>query len=84
MMTQPIMRPLYISMEEHPYGSEVSIQAASMAIDVIKRYVTNRVVQNTVLSFKGSGYFFQQAGMKHTERYEKQITPYQEVCLTDL
>ena len=67
-----------------PYGSEVSIQAASMAIDVIKRYVTNRVVQNTVLSFKGSGYFFQQAGMKHTERFEKQITPYQEVCLTDL
>lgn len=67
-----------------PYGSGASIQAASMTIEVIKRYITNRVVQNAIISFKGNGFFFHSAGMRHTEMYEKQLMSYHEENISDL
>ncbi len=55
-----------------PYGSEVSIMSATAAIDLLKRYVTGRVVNNEVVSYKGDGYYFEQAGLTATKKFNEQ------------
>ena len=55
-----------------PYGSEVSIQSATAAIDLLKRYSTKRIDCNEVISYKGDGFYFKRAGLMTTQAYDKQ------------
>lgn len=55
-----------------PYGSEVSIMSATAAIDMLKRYVTGRFVNNEVVSYKGDGFFFAKAGFVTTKLFDEQ------------
>lgn len=64
-----------------PYGTEVSIQSAMLALDLIKRLLTGRVNHNVIISCKGSGYFFAKAGLKCTAVYKDQKEPIVEVLL---
>ena len=64
-----------------PYGNEVSIQTAMLALDLLKRLFTGRVNHNVVISCKGSGYFFMKAGLKCTYVYTNQKEPIVEIVL---
>jgi len=55
-----------------PYGSEISIQSATAAIDLLKRYYTGRNTTNEIVSYKGEGYYFRKAGLRTTSAYELQ------------
>lgn len=55
-----------------PYGSEVSIQSATAAIDLLKRYSTGRNKNNEIVSYKGDGFFFKKAGLLTTQAYDVQ------------
>lgn len=64
-----------------PYGTEVSIQTAMLALDLLKRLFTGRVNHNVVISCKGNGYFFMKAGLKCTAVYNNQKEPIVEIVL---
>lgn len=55
-----------------PYGTEVSIQSAIMVLDLIKRWISNRISTNLVVSVKGNGFFFEKAGFEVSEFYNNQ------------
>lgn len=55
-----------------PYGSEVSIMSATAAIDMLKRYVTGRIGNNEVVSYKGDGLYFAKAGFVTSKIFDEQ------------
>ena len=55
-----------------PYGSTISIQAASMCIETVKKILEGRCVDNVIISAKGDDYHFKRAGLQVSNRYLKQ------------
>lgn len=55
-----------------PYGSEISIQAAIAALDLLKRYSAGRIVDNEIVSYKGDGFYFKESGLMTTSAFEEQ------------
>lgn len=55
-----------------PYGSDASLHSALLAMDLLKRVSDDRITNTVILSEKGSGYYFKQAGLKTSDVYDAQ------------
>ena len=67
-----------------PYGSEISIQAALISVDIIKKMYTGRIHSGHMISYKGSGFYFHKAGMHSTQEYTRQSEQISEHNIFDL
>ncbi len=64
-----------------PYGSEVSIQAVLLGMDLLKKSVSGILKANVISSYKGDGLFFRKAGYEVSKCYEVQKEKVQVVNL---
>ena len=64
-----------------PYGSEVSIQAALLGLDLLKKSVSGFLQENVIISYKGEGNYFKRGGFRVSQRYESQV---ETVCVNRL
>ena len=55
-----------------PYGSEVSLKTAIHCVTLLKKSIENMIDKNIIISEKGNGYYFDKAGLKTSEAYNKQ------------
>lgn len=55
-----------------PYGSEVSIQAGLLGMDLLKKSVSGLLKENVISSYKGEGFYFKKADFKVSKCYEFQ------------
>ncbi|QSX05592.1 ThiF family adenylyltransferase [Sedimentibacter sp. zth1] len=55
-----------------PYGSTVSLKSAMMSIDLLKKVVSGRCVENVLISVKGEGYYYEKAGLKTSDVFKNQ------------
>ncbi|MEA4929489.1 MAG: ThiF family adenylyltransferase [Candidatus Limiplasma sp.] len=55
-----------------PYSASVSIRSASLCMDLITRYLDGRCKSNVLVSMKGDGYYFTNAGLSVTDVYRNQ------------
>lgn len=56
-----------------PYGSEVSVQATLLGMDLLKKSVSGVLKENVVSSYKGDGIYFKEAGFKVSKNYDLQV-----------
>ncbi|MFR9146717.1 MAG: ThiF family adenylyltransferase [Mediterraneibacter sp.] len=55
-----------------PYGSSVSLKTVGVGMDLVRRVLDNRCDDNYLISVKGEGYYFIQAGLKVSNFYLQQ------------
>ena len=55
-----------------PYGSIASLNATTLCMRLIDRYVRGECGKNIVASIKGDGFYFRKSGLKASQVYEKQ------------
>lgn len=55
-----------------PFSSTNSTTTVIHGIEVIKQYFENRINENFLTSVRGDVYYFEQAGLKTSNRYDKQ------------
>lgn len=55
-----------------PFSSISSVTTTIAAIEVVKKYFEERINENFLVSIKGDGFYFKNAGFKTSSRYDKQ------------
>lgn len=56
-----------------PYESTISLKTAITCVETIKKIFEERYSDNIIISSKGDRYYFEQAGLKVSNKYTKQI-----------
>lgn len=55
-----------------PFSSTNSITTVITAMEVVRKYFEGRIKENLLISIKGDNYYFKKAGLKTSNRYDKQ------------
>lgn len=63
-----------------PYGSTVSLKTACMCLDIVKKIFENRYIDNMIVSSKGDDFYFKEAGLQVSNKYQKQKSDIVEYC----
>lgn len=66
-----------------PYGSNTSLRSALLSMELLKQAEDGRISESSLLSEKGTGYYFKQAGLKTSVVYDAQTVIIDEKKLDD-